>query len=291
MKSTFSHTLFAMTLMAVIGSSSNASEAPPAPTETAIATQDKVALLPILASAAAERIFPTLIDWIMEKIRSPKKTEVKQEVVADKPTVPAIAITAPSPVNEVLWGGARAALIHTANFAVANYFAKAVPLNINDDTTIESKINDHQYQGVFVSFVMLDKEGKAIEVRKLSDSFKSGERFKLRLISTYKAIVNIDSLETSKQFQRIYPEDEKLAVFVKAGQEVFLPLGNDEFEFDLNTGLENLVLTARDPRVTDESQLPGKINRRETKDGSFYVLDMAQQQLPSLTQIIQISHQ
>jgi hypothetical protein len=290
MKHFYNCSILALSLAALLTTPLSAHEEPPVPAENAIAAQDKVALLPILASAVAERVFPTLIDWIMEKIRGPKKTEAKEQQ-AEKPAVPTVAQTESSPVKEVLWGGARAALIHTANFAVANYFAKAAPLTISEDTPIESKINDHQYQGVFVSFVMLDAQGNAIEVRKISDSFKSGEKFKLRLISTFNAIVNVDSLEANKQFQRIYPEDEKMSVFVKAGQEVFLPLGSDEFEFDQTTGMENLVLTARDPRITDESQLPGKINRRETKDGSFYVLDLAQQQLPSLTQIIQISHQ
>ncbi len=148
------------------------------------------------------------------------------------------------------------------------------------------------YQGVNVALVSVDANGKPLGFRPLGSGFDAGERFKLRVLSTFDALVvlgNINPLGVSRQ---IYPDKGGLAVSIPAGKEVLLPLGEKEyFMFSGATGEEKLTFTVRDPRSLESGRAAGaQVYRRDESFGSSFVQAVTPERFPVIAEAIALEH-
>jgi hypothetical protein len=90
---------------------------------------------------------------------------------------------------------------------------------------------------------------------------------------------------------QIYPAQSTEVVSVKAGVEIFAPLGKDEFfEFAGDVGDDQLVITVRDPRAfgNAESKIPA--NRKDEKFGSSFVQETPEGTYPVISQAMKLVH-
>ena len=127
------------------------------------------------------------------------------------------------------------------------------------------------YQGLHLAVVSTDAATNSMRFRSLAEGFKTGDRFKLRAVSTFDAVVFVDNVNPSGVRSRVYPAlgGGDQVVFLKAGQQVLLPLAVDQFfEFANQTGAEQLLVTVRDPRSTSTALTNQPVYRQDEAWGS-----------------------
>ena len=156
---------------------------------------------------------------------------------------------------------------------------------------LEVQGKDPNYEGVHVAIVALDSTGKPTSVRSVSDGFKTGEKFKLRVVSTFEGLVAIDNINPKGEQKRVSPSGNDV-VAIPLGQEVLLPLAADEwFELSGNTGKEQLVIAVRDRRAFGEAAAANRVFRQDEKYGSNFVQEVAPgKTFPVITQSITFAH-
>lgn len=211
---------------------------------------------------------------------------------------------------------------HSANpqfqqipFSQAPYFSPApvvvgqpdVPLAMQQAAFDPNKPWDNKanYQSIAVSAQMLDDKNRVIDTRSLAAAFRTGERFKLRLISTFDAIVSIDSLRAvpgtvnangvftapPTWAGQLYPAKADQVVQIKAGEVVLLPLGSNEyFTFDGKTGLELLSLNVRHPQASSNQVNRQPVYRQDGQGMTAYSQLVQNGTYTALTQILALQH-
>ena len=82
--------------------------------------------------------------------------------------------------------------------------------------------------------------------------FAPASASKVRVISTFDALVAIGNVNPSGKEKQIYPPAKDTVISVKAGTEIVLPLVADQyFQFTGETGTDQLVVTLVDPRALE----------------------------------------
>ena len=128
-------------------------------------------------------------------------------------------------------------------------------------------------------------------VRPVTAGFTTGERFKLKLLPTYDALVVIENINPQGVRRQIYPPEAGSAVLVRQGIEIFLPLAADQyFEFGGATGDEQLVITVRDPRAVDAAKSPSEVSRNDEDTGSNFVQETPPGTYAAIAQSIHLNH-
>jgi len=150
---------------------------------------------------------------------------------------------------------------------------------------------DPNYEGVHVAIVALDSTGNRTSVRAVNDGFRTGEKFKLRVVSTFEGLVAIDNINPKGEQKRLYPDGANV-VAIPLGQEVLLPLAACEwFELAGSVGKEQLVITVRDRRAFGEVAAKNQVFRKDEKYGSNFVQEVEPgKTFPVITQSITFSH-
>lgn len=161
------------------------------------------------------------------------------------------------------------------------------------------------YQGVTVSAMMLDGQNHVTGSRSLAAAFRTGERFKLRLVSTFDAVVSLDALRAQPgtvspegMFShpptwagQLYPARTGHVVRIKAGEVVMLPLGASEyFTFEGQTGLELLSLNIRHPLAANHTLNRQPVYRQDMPDATSYSQLAQDGTYLGLTQIMVLRH-
>jgi hypothetical protein len=148
--------------------------------------------------------------------------------------------------------------------------------------------NGENYQGVNVAVASMDDDGKPREFRPLGGGFATDERFKLRLLSTFDAVVVLGSVNPAGVSRQIYPAKAGYAVAIPAGKAVLLPLGPKEYlKFPANMGQERLTFTVRDPRSLDPGHTgTGQVFRRDEAFGSSFVQPVTPDRFPVIAESI-----
>ncbi len=146
------------------------------------------------------------------------------------------------------------------------------------------------YQGLKVSALIVNSSGQVVEERPVGSNFYSGERFRLRIQSTFPGFLEIMHTSPSGTTKRLFPRAEIGQFMVNAGVEVIVPLSNNVYEFFGDTGMERLVLNIRDPRLIQANQGNGQVYRQDMPGASYYAQSLVDGQLPSISQPIQILH-
>ena len=187
-----------------------------------------------------------------------------------------------------LIGNSGARLIPRSSGAVAARGANIVvgtpdtPLTLND--------GKENYQGAHVA-LMLANPDKTYSVRPVSEGFKTGERFKLRIVSTFGGELTIENINPNGERRQIYPAGADQVVSLEPGKETVIPLGEDQyFEFARATAREQLVVNLADPRAIGPAASTNKVFRQDQKYGSNFVQEVTPSTFPHISQAIDLQH-
>jgi hypothetical protein len=147
------------------------------------------------------------------------------------------------------------------------------------------------YQGVHVALIGVDAAGNVTGYRAVSEGFKSGERFKVRVVSTFAGLMAIDNVNPKGQQRQIYPPKPNTVVSLVAGKETIIPLGRDEyFQLTGATGEEQLIFTIRDPRSLTDKPSQEKVYREDKDFGSNFVQEVTPNTFPVISQVLRLTH-
>ncbi|HMW52627.1 MAG TPA: DUF4384 domain-containing protein [Rhodocyclaceae bacterium] len=147
------------------------------------------------------------------------------------------------------------------------------------------------YQGVHVALLGFDRAGKALGYRPVTDGFRSGERFKLRILPTFDGLLALDNINPQGRRAQVYPPERGTMVEVKAGVEILVPLDRDQYlEFAGSTGEEKLVVTLRSPRAVGDAASPATVYRHDEAIGSSFVQETRPGTYPVIVQALSLRH-
>ena len=208
----------------------------------------------------------------------------------------------PIDYQKLLLNAATAGFVSTAGGAVSGavsnllgFKSVGAPENtVADLPTKPLELQDGKpnYQGVHVALVGFDRAGAVKGVQPVTAGFRTGERFKLKVLPTFDALVVIDNINPQSVRKQIYPPSAEQAISLKAGVEVLLPLGaNQFFEFTGATGDEQLVITLRDPRAFGGAESRVEVSRQDERDGSSFVQETAPGTYPVIAQSLKLRHE
>lgn len=147
------------------------------------------------------------------------------------------------------------------------------------------------YQGVHIAIVGTDDKGQITELRSVKAGFRTGERFKLRAISTFGGQLVIENINPKGERRQIYPGERGAVVVLQPGADTLLPLGaNEFFEFARTTGEEQLVFSLRDPRAAGNAASREKVYRKDEEYGSHFVQPVTKDSYPVISESIRLEH-
>lgn len=187
-----------------------------------------------------------------------------------------------------LIGSSGARLMPRSSVAVA---ARGADIVVgNPDTPLKVDGGKENYQGAHVA-LMLANPDKTYSVRPVSDGFRTGERFKLRILSTFGGELTIENINPRGERRQIYPAGTDQVVSIEPGKETVIPLGEDQFfEFTRATGREQLVVNLADPRAVGAAASTNKVYRQDQKYGSNFVQEVTPTTFPHISQAIELQH-
>jgi hypothetical protein len=202
-------------------------------------------------------------------------------------------ISAEKRINELatnaldsVWG----ALKFRGSNAIASRGAEVVtadppaPLSVDD-----GRVN---LQGVHIALLMVRDDGTPLAFRAVNEGFKSGESFRLRVVSTFDGELVIENINPNGERRQIYPAQAQQVVAVPAGKEVLIPLSRDDrFRFGGATGREQLVIRLVDPRAVGAQAASGRVNRKDVDYGSNFLQEVKPGTYPVIEQAIELQHQ
>jgi hypothetical protein len=159
----------------------------------------------------------------------------------------------------------------------------ATPIQLTDGAS--------NYEGIHLAIVGAERDGTLTELRAVKAGFHTGERFKLRAISTFGGLLVIENINPRGERRQIYPANPAAVVVLPAGSDTLLPLGASEFfEFARAPGDEQLVITLRDPRAVGDAASKQKVYRKDEQYGTHFVQEVAKGSYPVISEAIRLRH-
>lgn len=147
------------------------------------------------------------------------------------------------------------------------------------------------YQGIHIAIVAVDKDGKPLGFHSVNQGFKTGQRFRIRVVSTFDGLLAIDNINPAGVQRRVYPAKTSQVVSIKTGEEVLLPLDkNQAFQFSGTTGREQLLIAMRHPQAFGEGASRNPVYRRDEQYGSNLVQEVTTSTYPAIFQSIHLQH-
>ncbi|MBL8331030.1 MAG: hypothetical protein JNJ71_19490 [Rubrivivax sp.] len=144
------------------------------------------------------------------------------------------------------------------------------------------------YQGMNVRLLILDREGRTLQVRSMESPPRRGERFRIRVTPTFTAVAEIDLVRgspwDSQRLGQVYPKGG-FSVELKASQTVDMPLGANEF-FVMGEPEDRLLLSVRHPRATERARTQQPAYRQDGRGGSSYLQLIPEGRYPAFEQLI-----
>lgn len=161
----------------------------------------------------------------------------------------------------------------------------------NPDKPLEVTGDQANYEGVHIALMMDVDGGKTFRFRPVSEGFRTGERFKLRVVSTFGGELTIENINPRGERRQIYPPRPDQVVALQKASETLLPLGADQFfQFTGATGREQLVITVTHPRAVGDAASRHKVYRQDAKFGSNFLQEVGKGTYPSIQQAIELQH-
>jgi len=200
-------------------------------------------------------------------------------------------------IDKITDNGSSASILSLSSVVkVASFFGKsagAAENAVSGDPGMPIKVENgrENYQGVHVSLVGFDRSGKALGFHPVTDGFRTGERFKLRVLPTFDGILVINNINPKGKDRQIYPAQEDKVVSIKSGIEIMVPLGREEyFEFTGDAGDEKLVITLRDPRAFGAAVSIAQVFRKDENNGSNFMQEVGPASYPLISQSMTLRH-
>jgi hypothetical protein len=167
----------------------------------------------------------------------------------------------------------------------------AAPVVGDPDAPLQVRSGEANYQGVHVALIARAPDGRGYVFRPVSAGFKTGERFKLRVVSTFAGELTIENINPRGERRQVYPGKADYVVSLQAGRETVIPLGRDEF-FELAgaTGREQLVVNLADPRALGDAGSRHAVFRQDQKYGSNFLQQVSAGTYPRISQSIELVH-
>ncbi len=272
------HKLVAALTVLTFSTASLAQAVPPATPSTDMPPQAEGKFVwGILIKLIAPAVFDFFAEWVKKKIAA-KYNESSLEYLAGNAAVAVIVnLSGYLSGKDIVLGGAGTA----PNAALGT---PEVPLKTGKD--------GENYQGVNVALVGIDANGKPTGFRTVADGFTSGERFKLRVLSTFDAVVVLGNITPKGAQRQIYPAAVGQAVSIPAGKEILLPLGKQEYlQFAGDVGRDQITFTVRDPRSLQTGQASSaRVFRKDETHGSNFVQEVKPGLYPVISEAIGIEH-
>lgn len=271
-------------LLALLCSAQGMAQTPPAATSAPTASSDATAgtdmqprfIWGMLLNAAVKLAASLFMDWLDDKLT----TELT-----------------PQSLGKLYLNTLTASILPLRDAATPGIVAKATgaPVNtVSGEPTAAFRYKDGQvnYQGVNVALLGFDRDGLPTGLRALGDGFRTGERFKLKLLPTFDGLLVIEAISPAGQRGQIYPPGAEQVVAVKAGTEILVPLDRDQyFEFTGSGGDEQLVLTLRDPRAFGDAATPAPAFRKDDSRGSNLLQETPAGTYPLIAQTLRLRHE
>lgn len=158
-------------------------------------------------------------------------------------------------------------------------------------TPLKVENGRENFQAVHVALMKFDRAGNALGFQPVTEGFRTGERFKLRVLPTFEGLLVIDNINPRQQRKQIYPAQAENVVKIAAGMEIMIPLGKDEyFEFAGATGDEQLVITLRDPRAFGAAAASAVVTRKDENNGSNFMQELTPNTYPVISQALKLKH-
>lgn len=200
-------------------------------------------------------------------------------------------------VNKITDNSSSASILSMSSLVkVVSFLSKSAgaPENaVAGDPGMPIKVENgrENYQGVHVSLVGFDRTGNALGFRPVTDGFRTGERFKIRVLPTFDGMLVINNVNPKGIDKQIYPGQEDKVVSIKAGIEIMVPLGREEyFEFTGDGGDEKLVITLRDPRAFGPAASTAQVFRKDENNGSNFMQEVTASSFPLISQAMTLRH-
>jgi hypothetical protein len=179
----------------------------------------------------------------------------------------------------------------TAEPAAGSIAAKDATVAGEPRTPLKVEGGNANYQGVHVALLGADRAGNLTGFRPVTDGFRTGERIKLRVVSTFGGLLVIDNINPRGEQKQIYPPRKEDVVVLAAGEETLIPLGADQFfEFTGATGNEQLLVTVRDKRAFGGAASTAQVYRKDESYGSNFVQETLAGTYPVIAQGIRLRH-
>ncbi len=254
----------------------------------------------IVVNLVLSSAFSMFSDWLTKKLGGDPGAGGKP---LSLPNFGDAASAAPTPVASV--GDIKAQLVNVAVVAVTGiltnrlnsvlttaFLGKDVPTTAPPKAPLKLKDGDPNYQGAHIAILAVDNAGNVTGLRSVKDGFRTGERFKVRVLSTFDALVALGNINPSGKERQIYPPGTNTVISIKAGTEVVLPLAADQYlQFAGETGTDQLVVTLVDPRALEGKASKKRVSRQDVEYGSNFVQEVAPDTYPVISQPIALQHQ
>jgi hypothetical protein len=183
----------------------------------------------------------------------------------------------------IIMSNAGAAAAALGDTAPTTFEAPSTPIKVDQGAA--------NYQGVHVAIVGVDRAGVITELRAVKDGFRTGERFKLRAISTFGGLLVIHNINPKGDHRQIYPPRPGDVVVLQPGADTLLPLGSDEFfEFARATGEEQLVISLRDARAIGAAASRTRVHRKDEDYGTHFVQQVSADKFAVISEGIRLQH-
>lgn len=254
----------------------------------------------IVVNLVLSSAFSMFSDWLTKKLGGTPDAGGKP---LSLPSFGDAANAAPTPVGSA--SDIRGLLVNVAVVAITGalsgrlnsaltsaFLGKDVPTTAPPKTPLKLKDGDPNYQGAHIAILAVDAAGNVTGFRSVKEGFRTGERFKVRVISTFDALVALGNINPSGKERQIYPPGTNTVIAVKAGTEVVLPLAADQyFQFTGETGTDQLVVTLVDPRALEGKPSKKRVSRQDVEFGSNFVQEVTPDTYPMISQPIALLHQ
>jgi hypothetical protein len=202
----------------------------------------------------------------------------------------------PDALQKMLQNGRSASITSLSRLVSRDYPARdaSAPENaVPGEPTKPLKIENgrENYQAVHVALMDFDRDGNPKGFHPVTAGFRTGERFKLRVLPTFDGMLVIDNINPKSRRQQIYPPQGGDVVQIKAGVEIVIPLEKDQyFEFTGDAGDEQLLVTVRDPRAFGAAMATAPVTRKDENNGSNFMQEVTADTYPVISQSLHFRH-
>lgn len=146
------------------------------------------------------------------------------------------------------------------------------------------------YQGLHVSLVAVDAQGRRQPARPLSAAPRPGERFKLRVVATFDGVAQVGTVAGQgwalRRGPALYPAASAAPLRLKAGQALELPAEPNHHFVVAASGADRLLLSVREERADEATRSRQPAYRQDRAEGSSYLQLVPAGTRPAFEQLI-----